>query len=453
MDFGALPPEVNSARMYAGPGAGPMLAAAGAWDGLAADLHSTATSYQSVITGLTAGAWQGPASASMAAGAAPYLTWLSATAALSEQVANQARAAVSAYESAFAMTVPPPLIAANRAQLMALVATNFLGQNTPAIMATEAHYGEMWAQDAAAMYGYAANSAVASTLTPFTPPQQTTNPGGPAWQAAAVAHATGTAAAKHAYATGSSLSAVPQVLQSLASPTSSSAGLSQMLMGNGASMLSSGSSAPASTLSGLTGASGKGAVKGAGNSTAAASGLGGLSGLLGTKTNGSGGLAGMGADMAGLGADGVGLGTDFGGLGTDFLGVGFDFLGADELTESGGLGALGSLPLGPAEGLAGPGPWGGLGGVGTSASSGQSSSLGGLSVPQSWGDAASVGSISPAGAVPLPGSSFGAAPAVSAGGSSTPKLAVPTMAGREADGAVRNLGLRLTVVPHSPVAG
>ena len=42
MDFGAFPPEINSARMYAGPGAGSMLAAAAAWDGLAADLHSTA---------------------------------------------------------------------------------------------------------------------------------------------------------------------------------------------------------------------------------------------------------------------------------------------------------------------------------------------------------------------------------------------------------------------------
>ena len=66
MDFTLLPPEINSARMYVGPGSGPMLAAAAAWDGLAADLHSTAGSYQSVIAGLTAGQWMGPSSMSMA---------------------------------------------------------------------------------------------------------------------------------------------------------------------------------------------------------------------------------------------------------------------------------------------------------------------------------------------------------------------------------------------------
>ena len=55
-----------------------------------------------------------------------------------------------------------------------LVATNFFGQNTPAIVATEAQYVEMWAQDAAAMYGYAGAASTASTFTPFTPPLETT---------------------------------------------------------------------------------------------------------------------------------------------------------------------------------------------------------------------------------------------------------------------------------------
>jgi len=42
--------------------------------------------------------------------------------------------------------VPPPVIAENRAQLATLVATNFMGFNTPAIMANEAHYAQMWSQ-------------------------------------------------------------------------------------------------------------------------------------------------------------------------------------------------------------------------------------------------------------------------------------------------------------------
>ena len=138
MDFGALPPEINSGRMYSGPGCGSMLAAAAAWDGLAADLHFTAGSYQSVIWDLTGAAWLGPSSASMAAAVAPYIAWMTTTAALCEQTATQARAAAAAYEAAFAMTVPPAMIAANRAQLMSLIATNILGQNTPAIAATEA---------------------------------------------------------------------------------------------------------------------------------------------------------------------------------------------------------------------------------------------------------------------------------------------------------------------------
>ncbi|MGH7732927.1 MAG: PPE family protein, partial [Gemmatimonadales bacterium] len=115
MDFGVLPPEINSGRMYAGAGAGPMLAAATAWDVLAAELGSTAASYGSTVAELTGGPWIGPASMSMLAAATPYAAWLNATAMQAEQAAMQAKAAVAAYEAAFAMTVPPPVIAANRA--------------------------------------------------------------------------------------------------------------------------------------------------------------------------------------------------------------------------------------------------------------------------------------------------------------------------------------------------
>ncbi len=175
LDFGALPPEINSGRMYVGAGSGPMLAAAAAWDSLAAELQSTAASYGSTIQSLTIGPWTGPSSIAMAAAATPYVAWMNATGAQAEQAASQAKIAAGAYETAFAAMVPPPVITANRALLAALVATNILGQNTPAIAATEAHYMEMWAQDAAGMYAYAGASSTASQLTSFTEPPQTTN--------------------------------------------------------------------------------------------------------------------------------------------------------------------------------------------------------------------------------------------------------------------------------------
>jgi PPE-repeat protein len=200
MDFGVLPPEINSARMYSGPGSGPLMAAASAWDELAIELNSTAASYSSVISELTGQEWLGPSSTSMAVAAAPYAAWMNTTAAQAEQAAAQAQAAASAYEAAFAMTVHPAMIAANRSQTMLLIATNILGQNTPAIAASEAQYAEMWAQDSAAMYAYAGSSAAASKLTLFTSPPQTTNPAGLAGQAATVAQAGAPAAAAPAQA-------------------------------------------------------------------------------------------------------------------------------------------------------------------------------------------------------------------------------------------------------------
>jgi PPE-repeat protein len=185
-DFGALPPEINSGKIYSGPGSTPLLAAATAWDALASELQTTAASYGSTIGELTS-SWQGPSSEAAASAAAPYTEWLSNTAAQAEQTASQAQAAAGAYEAAFAASIPPPVIAANRAALALLVATNFLGQNTPAIAANEATYAEFWAQDAVAMYGYAGAATTASQLTPFTAAPATTNDSGQATQSAATA--------------------------------------------------------------------------------------------------------------------------------------------------------------------------------------------------------------------------------------------------------------------------
>ena len=224
MDFAALPPEVNSIRMYSGAGPAPILAAATAWQTLAGQLHATGTGYEATIAEL-ADTWSGPSAAAMTAAATPYACWMHDIAVQAEQTAAQAKAAALAYEAAYAMTVPPAEVAANRAALTTLLATNHLGQNTAAIAATEAQYAQMWAQDAAAMYHYAGNAATASILKPFGPPPQTTNPAGTATQTGAVGQATAGAAAGQVHNTVGQLAAVPSALQALTSPAASSGAL------------------------------------------------------------------------------------------------------------------------------------------------------------------------------------------------------------------------------------
>jgi PPE-repeat protein len=163
MNFSVLPPEVNSARMYVGAGSGPMLAAATAWDGLAGELGSAASSFGSLTSGLAEGPWQGAASAAMTSVAARYVGFLSAAATHASGAATQAKATAGAFEAAQAATVHPALVSANRSQLVSLVTANLFGQNAPAIAATEAHYERMWAQDVAAMAGYHADASAAAT--------------------------------------------------------------------------------------------------------------------------------------------------------------------------------------------------------------------------------------------------------------------------------------------------
>ncbi|OBI43350.1 hypothetical protein A5707_05090 [Mycobacterium kyorinense] len=225
MDFGAFPPEINSARIYAGPGSGSMVTAAAAWDGLAAELRSSAAAYSATISGLTAESWQGPSSAAMMTAAAPYAAWMNTTAAQAEQTAIQARMAAVAYETAFAAMVPPPVIAANRSQLASLVASNIFGQNTVAIAATEAQYGEMWAQDAAAMYSYAGQSAAASKVTPFAAAPEVAKSGGALTQLAGTAQSAG--ASTHT-TLSQLMSTTPQALQAMQAPLADPPTLSQI---------------------------------------------------------------------------------------------------------------------------------------------------------------------------------------------------------------------------------
>jgi PPE-repeat protein len=396
-DFGALPPEVNSGRMYAGPGAGPMLAAAAGWDGLAAEWDTAARGYGSVIAELTSAPWVGPASSAMVAVAAPYVAWMSATAAEAEQAGMQARAAAAAYEAAFAMTVPPPVIAANRALLMALIATNFFGQNTAAIAATEAHYAEMWAQDAAAMYGYAASSATASVLSPFMPPPNTVSPAGVTAQAEAVNQATATPAGN----TASTVSAASSAATTLAASTTTATGTT-------------------------------GAATGAATASTLPDWVVGPNGLIATIFGNSSGIW------------------------NSVTNYGYFPLGTVNSLLGWSAGMLPGAPA-PSPALGGAlAPPGAIGAWGTpvAANWGQAARVGALSVPQTWSVAAPVAEISPV-SEPAGIASLNSA-ATSNAGTSGLLRGIPLSGagtGRRSAGYVTKYGFRYNVLTRSPSAG
>ena len=413
MDFATLPPEVNSGLMYTGPGSGPMIAAAASWDNLATEVSSAAGDYGSAISGLASGPWRGPASAAMAAAAAPYVSWMNATAAQAEQAADQAKAAASAYEAAFSATVAPPVIAANRTLLASLVATNILGQNTPAIATTEAHYAEMWAQDAAAMYGYAGSSSAASTLTPFLEPPATTTVG--------PATATGTSSSLSQLVTS-----VPAALQGLASPaTSSGSGLNSIM--NWLGLDGANFSTPSGILNFLAGTDGSplGAfLNDNGLNTLFSSGFYMPGNFLGTMTDFI-GLGGSGAASEAAGA--AGAASEAAG---------------DAAAGAAAAGGVGSALAAPAVGI---GELGGAGAV--SAAVGQGTAIGALAVPPGWSTA--VPTLSPPAPI-LGGAPLGASAGATAG---VPGVPFFNQVANGIHDSAPKYGFRPMVVVHPPAAG
>ncbi|OBA77472.1 hypothetical protein A5641_04015 [Mycobacterium sp. 1554424.7] len=232
IDLGSLPPEISSAQIYAGPGSSSLVAAASAWNGLAAELNSAALSYDNIVTALASEEWLGPASAGMAAAVQPYVEWLTTTGAQAEEAAAQAQSAAAAYETVLGSVVPPPAIAVNRAELSQATATNVLGQNNGVIAQLEAQYAEFWAQNAAALYNYASQSAAAAKVTPYTNAPAITNPSGTATQAAATAAAQATPAASVQQTLQGYLTQIQNSLGLLATPSGTQSLVSQFQNSN-----------------------------------------------------------------------------------------------------------------------------------------------------------------------------------------------------------------------------
>jgi PPE-repeat protein len=203
MDLLALPPEVTSALIHSGPGAGSLIEASAAWQALTTELENSASTYTSALSALSE-SWKGPSSAAMVDAVQPYVTWLRNTAQQSQQLAESTQAAAAAFNSAQANVVQPAAVTANRTRLSQLVATNAFDRNLPAIAATEDQYQAMWATNSAALSRYQAATTQALDLQQFLSPPAITDPAGTAAQATA----TSTAAAAPAQSIGQFLESI-----------------------------------------------------------------------------------------------------------------------------------------------------------------------------------------------------------------------------------------------------
>ncbi|BBX64151.1 PPE family protein [Mycobacterium saskatchewanense] len=173
----AMPPELNTARLMAGAGPGPMLQAAAGWEALGAALEAQAIELSAALVALKA-SWSGMGSERAIAAATPMVAWLQSAAQQARQRGLKASAQAAAYTKALAMTPSLPEIATNHITHAVLTATNFLGINLVPIGFNEMDYFvRMWTQAATVMDVYAAETMTNTVFEPVEPMKPIVQPG------------------------------------------------------------------------------------------------------------------------------------------------------------------------------------------------------------------------------------------------------------------------------------
>lgn len=184
MDFATLSPEITSALINSGPGAGSLVEAAVSWQRLSVCLEDAAAADTEVLSSLSA-LWEGTSALAMIDATEHYLSWLRTTAQQCHQTGLSAQSAAAAFTSTQAAVIAPALVNVNRTKLAQLLATNRFGINLTAIAETEAEYEAMWVNNSDALYRYAAASARAVELPQFSFPPSVADSAGPVAQASA----------------------------------------------------------------------------------------------------------------------------------------------------------------------------------------------------------------------------------------------------------------------------
>ena len=189
-DAAGVTPEINYTLMISGDLGESLIQAAAAYEALADMLMAELTAMGlNTSTTATVG-WLGPGGVMMQMSAAEFIAVCAAVSAWVRIAQTQAGEVAAAHSYAVGSMIPAEVSFTNRATQSGLIATNFIGQNTPAIVGLEEQYIQYWITNAIARTGF--GSVVSAALGaisepgPFSP--TAANPAGPL---AAVAQAAG----------------------------------------------------------------------------------------------------------------------------------------------------------------------------------------------------------------------------------------------------------------------
>ncbi|WP_406231651.1 PPE family protein [Nocardia sp. NBC_01009] len=169
--FGALPPEVNSARLMPITGGVSTADTAAAYATMADALNFASSASEAAMNRMAPG-WDGPTSDRAQAAFRRHAAWQREQSIVARKCEASAAEVAAAYGAALGAMPKLFEILAVRALSSTLIATNTMNQNWPGIFACEAAYDIMWGEAAGVMFGYQADAfgALAALPTPVPPP-------------------------------------------------------------------------------------------------------------------------------------------------------------------------------------------------------------------------------------------------------------------------------------------